>query len=87
MLRFALVALCLFMLAAVGVAATGKNVAYRSPHQDERSATTGGPQLRSPFRKAAICRAGEKQCRMASYITWCCQSDQQCDYSDVGGCR
>lgn len=40
-----------------------------------------------PLLKAVICRPSEKQCRMASYITWCCRADQECDYSTVGGCR
>lgn len=36
---------------------------------------------------APLCRRGEKLCTVASYITWCCRADQQCETSTIGGCR
>lgn len=83
MLRISLAALCLLLLAVL----VGLTVGGQAGQQGARSAAVRDWQNAPPFTKAILCRAGEKQCRMASYITWCCRVDQQCDYSTVGGCR
>ena len=36
---------------------------------------------------ASVCQAGERQCAIGGYITWCCRANQQCDYSYPGACR
>lgn len=88
MLRFTLAALCgLLLTALVGLTVdgkTGNQSAWAAPYKGPPLSLP--PSLRLPLRQVAICRAGEKECRMASYITWCCRADQECDYSTVGGC-
>ncbi len=82
MLRITLAALCFLLLAVL----VGLTVGGEADHQSARSVAVSRLRTAPPFAEAVLCHAGEKQCRMASYITWCCGADQQCDYSTIGGC-
>lgn len=61
----------------------GKNIVLTLPDGRRLTLALSGAALQ----RAALCRSGEKLCRVASYITWCCRADQQCDTSTIGGCQ
>jgi hypothetical protein len=88
MLRTTLAAALSFLLLSTAAgAACGEEAPHQSPRPGPRSGPADLLRLTQAPRTTALCRPGEKLCRTATYITWCCRSDQQCDYSTIGGCR